>query len=350
MPDSGEVKGQGDVKQLMRGARNAMASCLSVTADDRVTLVCDESTLKVAAALLQAAEETGAEIRCFVLERHVPRPAVKLPPDIVRALEKSTVSIYACHPQEGEVPHRFELIEMVKPLKLRHAHMIQITEDAMMQGMLSDYRQVAKLNDIMVERVGRAGSVRVTSRVGTDVSVTLDPAEPWESSAGVIEPGRWLNLPNGEILTCPAAVDGIFVCDGVVPAADQPERFDIGRKPLRFEVAGGRLVSLTGGPGDLAERVLATIRAGTNLDRIGMFAVGTNFELLMPIGDAIQDLFIPGAYFSFGRSPASGGAKPSWEASAQLTFTGRKTTLELDGFPVIRDGRYDPRILAETES
>ena len=94
----------------------------------------------------------------------------------------------------------------------------------------------------------------------------------------------------------------------------------------------------------------AIIRDGVNLDRIGMFAVGTNFELLMPIGDAIQDLFIPGAYFSFGRSPSSGGHKPSWEASAQLTFTGRKTSLELDGFDVIKEGRYDPAILAETES
>lgn len=350
MPDSGEVKGQGDVTQLMRGARNAMASCLSVTADDRITLICDESTLTVAAALLQAAEATGAQTQCFVLERHVVRPAGKLPPEIVRALEKSSVSIYACRPQEGEVPHRFELIEMVGPLKLRHAHMIQITEDAMMQGMLSDYRRVARLNEIMIQRVSRAASVRVTSSVGTDVSVTLDPTEEWESSAGVIEPGRWLNLPNGEILTCPAAVEGIFVCDGVVPVAEQPERFDIGRKPLRIEVGAGRLVDITGGPGDVAESVLATIRAGVNLDRIGMFAVGTNFELLMPIGDAIQDLFIPGAYFSFGRSPASGSAKPSWEASAQLTFTGRKTTVELDGFPVIKDGRYDPRILAETEN
>jgi leucyl aminopeptidase (aminopeptidase T) len=347
MPDTQEIKGQGDVSRMMKGARNALTSCLSVTSDDIVTLVCDESTLTVAAALLQAAEEVEAKTTCFVLERHVPRPAEKLPPEIVRSLRKSSVSIYAVLPQEGEVSHRFELIQMVEPLGLKHAHMIQITEDAMMQGMLSDYRQVAKLNQIMVERVGRAKSIRVTSRIGTDVSVVLDPTEPWDSSAGVIEPGSWANLPNGEILTCPLAVDGVFLVDGVVPAAEQFDRFDIGRKPLRIELSGGRLVDLSGGPDDLAAKVLANIRAGTNLDRIGMFAVGTNFELLMPIGDGIQDLFIPGAYFSFGRSPSSSGRKPSWEASAQLTFTGRKTSVELDGKLVVDDGRYDPAILAE---
>ena len=204
MPDTQEIKSQGDVSQMMRGARNAMASCLSVTAEDQITMICDVNTLSVAAALLQAAEEAGAKIQSYVLERHVPRPAEALPPEIVRALKKSTVSIYACHPMEGEVPHRFELIQLVEPLKLKHAHMIQITEDAMMQGMLSDYRRVAKLNKIMIERVNRASSIRVSSRAGTDVSVSLDPAEPWEDSAGVVEPGAWRNLPNGEILTCPA--------------------------------------------------------------------------------------------------------------------------------------------------
>jgi leucyl aminopeptidase (aminopeptidase T) len=348
MPDTQEIRGQGDVSRMMKGARNALTSCLAVGAEDTVTLVCDESTLTVAAALLQAADEVGANTNCFILERHVPRPAEKLPPEVVRSLRKSSISIYAVLPQEGEVTHRFELIEMIRPLNLKHAHMIQITEDAMMQGMLSDYRQVAKLNQIMIERVGRAKSIRVTSRIGTDVSVTLDPAERWESSAGVIEPGCWANLPNGEILTCPRAVDGVFLCDGVVPAAEQFDRFDIGRKPLRIELSGGRLADLSGGPGDLAANVLANIRAGINLDRIGMFAVGTNFELLMPIGDGIQDLFIPGAYFSFGRSPSSSGHKPSWEASAQLTFTSRKTSVELDGKLVVDEGRYDRAVLAET--
>ncbi|MBW2276397.1 MAG: hypothetical protein JRF63_02830 [Deltaproteobacteria bacterium] len=349
MPDTQEIKSQGDVSRMIRGARNAMTSCLSATAEDVITMICDESTLTVAAALLEAAEEAGAKTQCFVLERHAPRPVEALPPEIVRALKKSTISIYAVLPQEGEVPHRFELIELVKPLNLRHAHMIQISEDAMMQGMLSDYQRVAKLNKIMIERVSRAKSVRVTSSVGTDVTVTLDRLEPWEDSAGVIEPGAWRNLPNGEILTCPAAVDGVFVCDGVVPTAEQVDRFDIGRKPLRIELSEGRLTNLTGGPGDLADKVLAIIRDGVNLDRIGMFAIGTNFELLMAIGDGIQDLFIPGAYFSFGRSPSAGDHKPAWEASAQLTFTGRKTSVEIDGFDVIKDGRYDPRILAETE-
>jgi hypothetical protein len=347
MPDTAELRAAGDVAHLMRGARNAAKTCLGVSDRDEVTIVCDEASLAPAAAMLLAVEERGARCRCFVLERHVPRPADALPPVIRRSLSRSQVSIYTCHPQDGEAAHRLELIAMVEPCRLRHAHMINATADAMQQGMLSDYRQVARLNDLMVERLSRAAAVRVTTRRGTDVAVVLDPAEPWEKSAGVIGPGEWYNLPNGEIFTCPASVDGVFVCDGVVPATSKLDHFEIGRQPLRLEFRRGILAGAEGGPGDLARRVLDSVRAGRNLERVGMFAVGTNFDLLMPIGNATQDLFVPGAYFSLGRSPSIGGRPASWSSSAQYAFTARKTSLLLDGLPVIREGRYDPAILAE---
>jgi hypothetical protein len=347
MPDTQEIEVAGDITHLMRGARNAVKTCLAVSDRDEATIVCDEASLTVAAALRLAIAETGARCHCFILERHVPRPADSLPPLIRRTLARSTVSIYTCRPREGETGHRLELIALVEPHRLRHAHMINITEDAMQQGMLSDYRQVARLNDLMVERLGRAATIRVTSRRGTDVTVSLDRAEPWERSAGVIEPGHWHNLPNGEIFACPAAVDGVFVCDGIVPITSQLDRFEIGRHPLRLEFRASRLLDATGGPGDLARQVLANVRGGRNLDRIGMFAVGTNFDLLMPIGNATQDLFVRGAYFSLGRSPAAGSRPASWSSSAQYPFTARKTSLLLDGLPVINEGRYDPVLLAE---
>ncbi|HUT76276.1 MAG TPA: hypothetical protein VM285_01225 [Polyangia bacterium] len=347
MPDTEGIRTAGDVAHLMRGARNAVKTCLSVTENDEVTIVCDEASRTVAAALRLAVLEGKARCNCFILERHIPRPADRLPPLIRRALTRSTVSIYTCRPIDGETGHRLELISLVEPHRLRHAHMINVTDDAMQQGMLSDYRHVARLNDLMVERLGRAATIRVTSRRGTAVTVVLDRAEPWERSAGVIAPGQWHNLPNGEIYTCPGSVDGVFICDGVVPITLQLDRFEIGRHPLRLEFRAGRLIDAAGGPGDLARHVLANVREGRNLDRIGMFAVGTNFDLLMPIGNATQDLFVPGAYFSLGRSPATGGHPASWSSSAQYPFTARKTSLLLDGVAVIHEGRYDPVLLAE---
>lgn len=331
---------------LRRGARNAIRSCLGIEAGDVVTLVCDDASIHVAASLFAEIADVGARCHAFILERRSPRPLTGLPAEIGRALKLSKASIYTVHPKEGEYEHRKELIGMVAPLKLRHAHMIRITEDAMMQGMLSDYRRVAKLNAVVKQRLERASEIRVSSASGTDVRVALDPGEPIYSAAGVIEPGEWANLPNGEVYTVPAAVDGVYVCDGTVPSEEKFDRVELSRHPLRIEMANGRLTKLEGGPGKLAESILATVRAGRNVDRVGMFAVGTNFELLMPIGDASQDMYIPGAYFSLGRPVATGSA--AWTSTCQLSFSGRKTSLSIDGEILVDSGRYAPRILELT--
>jgi aminopeptidase len=346
MPDSAELKSRPVPQALRRGARNAVRSCLSIGADDVATRICDDASLTVAAALFAEIQDAGARCHAFILERRAPRPIVGLPAEIGRALKLSKASIYTVHPKEGEYEHRKELIGMVAPLKLRHAHMIRITEDAMMQGMLSDYRRVAKLNAIVRERLARAKEIRVTSATGTDVRVTLDPSEPMYCAAGVIAPGEWANLPNGEVYTVPATVDGVYVCDGTVPSEEKFDRIELSRRPLRIEMAGGRLAKIDGGPGKLANGILATVRSGKNVDRIGMFAVGTNFELLMPIGDASQDMFIPGAYFSLGRPVATGNA--AWTSTCQLSFSGRKTCLVVDGDTLVDAGRYSPRILDMT--
>jgi len=346
MPDSAELRSHRFSESLRRGAQNAVTDCLSVTRDDTVTLVSDEKSLTIAASLLERIDEAGSTVNAFILERRGARPLHRLPTEIVRALGRSTVSIYTAHPQEGEHTHRKELIGLVGPNQLRHAHMLGASEDSMVQGMLSDYRRVAMLNALMVERLRRLPAIRVTSPKGTDVTVELEPGERIFDAAGLIAPGTWENLPSGEVFTCPRSVDGVFICDSLPPTEEPVDRFELGLKPLRIEIARGRLVSMSGGPENLAKRVLATIRSGTNVDRIGMFGVGTNYELLMPIGDRIQDQFVPGAYFSFGR-PASTVAT-SWTSTQQLTFSARKTSLRLGTQLVIDGGRYAPEILEMT--
>ncbi len=346
MPNSEQLRRIIPDQALRRGACNAVNNSLGVFPEDMVTLVCDDASASVAASLLKIIDEKKATARVFWLERLMSRPIAKLPAEIAASLETSTVSIYTAHPHPGESAHRLEIVEKVPPLGLRHAHMVRISEDAMKQGMLSDYRRVARLNELMVSRMRSARRIRVMSRKGTDVQVKLNPIEGWESSAGIIGRGEWFNLPNGEILTCPSSVDGVFVCDALPPLDGESNTFDMVTRPLRIELQAGRLVSVSGGADDVAHRVEVGLRTTPEMDRIGLFAVGTNFELLMPIGDVAQDLFIPGAYFAFGRVPAN--KKVRWSTGRILPFSARRVTLELDGEVVIREGRYSAEILSQT--
>jgi len=343
MPDTAELKKAIVTRDLLRGARNAVRTCLGIGPDDVVTVICDEASIRVAAAIREEIEAAGARSSAFILERHAQRPLAHLPSEIARSLERSTASVYTVHPRDGEFEHRRELIAMVAPCKLRHAHMIRITEDAMRQGMLSDYRRVAALNLFMKAKLLAGQEIRVTSASGTDVRVVLDPSEPIESAAGVIAPGEWSNLPNGEVYTVPSSVDGVYVCDGIAPSEQKLGSSELSRRPLRFDMKGGRLVGIEGGPGDLAAEILDAVKRGQNVDRVGMFAVGTNFEILMPIGDASQDMFMPGAYFSLGRPFAVGTS--SWSSTCQLSFSGRKTSLSVGKETLVEAGRYPQRVL-----
>ncbi len=64
---------------LMPGAHNAIEVCLRVRPDERVTIITDQATREIAAALQAEVEEVGAEHSVFVLENYAPRPLTAMP-------------------------------------------------------------------------------------------------------------------------------------------------------------------------------------------------------------------------------------------------------------------------------
>jgi len=60
--------------ELIPGAHNAVSVCLQLTPEERVTIITDETTCDIAAALRTEVEEIGSEHTVFVLENYVARP------------------------------------------------------------------------------------------------------------------------------------------------------------------------------------------------------------------------------------------------------------------------------------
>src|SRR6266850_1695351 len=59
--------------ELQPGARNAIRDCLRLKADERITIITDEETREIAAALQSEVEDVGAEHAIFVLEERAAR-------------------------------------------------------------------------------------------------------------------------------------------------------------------------------------------------------------------------------------------------------------------------------------
>src|SRR5438552_581433 len=125
---------------LAPGARNAIRTCLRLQPTERITIITDEATSEIAAALQAEVEEIGAEHAVFVIENYAPRPLMAMPQIILNDLAQSQVSIFCAQSQRGELGSRMQVSDVVNKKHIRHAHMVNITPQIMRDGMRADFK------------------------------------------------------------------------------------------------------------------------------------------------------------------------------------------------------------------
>src|SRR6202142_1789691 len=141
--------------ELTPGARNAVQVCLRVQPGEKVTVITDEATKEIAASLVHELDAVGAPYRAWVLEDLTPRPLTDLPQEIVEDLETSQVNIFAVQAQTNELRSRMQMTDVVNRRKIRHAHMVNINRQIMLEGMRADFLKVDRISTKVVETVRR---------------------------------------------------------------------------------------------------------------------------------------------------------------------------------------------------
>src|SRR5438128_8722087 len=202
--------------ELTPGARNAVSVCLQLTPEERVTIITDEATCDIAAALRAEVEAIGSEHSVFVLENYAPRPLTAMPQVILYDLAQSQVSIFCAQSQPGELPSRMQMSGVVNKRHIRHAHMVNINRQIMLEGMRADFREVDALSQRLIERARHAERITCRTPHGTEFEAEFSPKLKWLKTSGIITPEKWGNLPGGEIFTSPKNTNGTFIVDGVV--------------------------------------------------------------------------------------------------------------------------------------
>ena len=79
--------------ELTPGARNAVQVCLRVEPSERVTVITDEASLEIAAALVRELEQVGSPYHAFVLEDLAERPLTRLPQEILDGVDSVRASL-----------------------------------------------------------------------------------------------------------------------------------------------------------------------------------------------------------------------------------------------------------------
>ncbi|HST12147.1 MAG TPA: aminopeptidase [Terriglobales bacterium] len=325
--------------ELTAGARNAVQVCLRMQASERVTVITDEESLEIAAALARELEAAGATYNAFVLEELANRPLTRLPQEILEDLEKADVSIFAVRAQRNELQSRMQMTEVVNRRKIRHAHMVNINRKIMLEGMRADFAKVDRISQKVVEMVRKASKIRAKTPAGTDLVADLNHSYNWLKTSGIISREKWGNLPGGEIFTTPGEVNGIFVIDGVVGDYLCAKFGDLKQTPLTIRVEKNRLVSAESPNQELRDDFWSYTHTDENSDRVGEFAIGTNIELKDVIGEILQDEKYPGVHIAFG-NPYGEHTGAKWYSSTHIDVVGRNFDIWVDSEQIMRGGKF----------
>lgn len=325
--------------QLTPGARNAIRVCLRVEPTEKVTVITDEVSLEIAAALVHELEQVGCPYHSWVLEDVARRPLTDFPQGIADDLDTSQVSIFAVQAQTNELKSRMQMTAIVNRRKIRHAHMVNINKQIMLEGMRADFLKVDRLSAKVVERVRGARQIRAKTAAGTDLMADVNPNYRWVKTSGIISTEKWGNLPGGEVFTTPGEVNGTFVIDGVVGDYLCAKFGDLKSTPLTIQVKNNRLIEAHSANKELKDDFWAYTHTDENSDRVGEFAIGTNIELNDVIGQILQDEKYPGVHIAFG-NPYGEHTGADWYSSTHIDVVGRKFDIWADDEQIMRDGKF----------
>ncbi len=325
--------------ELSPGAYNAVNTCLRIQPSEKVTVITDDDTREIAASIVHELIAVGSPFHAYVLEEVASRPLVGLPAEIAEDMETSEVSIFAVRVQRNELKSRMEMTDIVNRRRMRHAHMVNINRQIMLEGMRADFNRVDALSRKVMDIVTQADKIVARNPAGTDLTADLNHDYKWIKTSGIISPDKWGNLPGGEVFTTPGEVNGTYVVDGVVGDYLCEKYQDLGNQPLTIHMKKNRITEVFSENKELEQEFWAYTHTDENSDLVGEFAIGTNLGLKHVIGQILQDEKFPGVHIAFG-NPYGFHTGANWYSSTHIDVVGTQFDIWVDGQQIMQKGEF----------
>ena len=307
-------------------ALTAVRDCLGIKPHEVLLVVTDPPLAALAGVLAEAARELAREVVLIEYgerdlngqEPPAPVPTAMAAVNAVLAVTSKSITHTAAR-------------RAATAAGARVATMPGITADCLIRTMNADYHAIADRTRRVTELLTRARVARLTTRLGTDITLPIAGIAAIASTGLILEAGEWGNLPSGEAYLHPeeGKSEGVVVVDGALAGVGMVT------EPVRITVKAGVAVEIAGG--EAAERF------ATQLDYVGRLArtvaelgVGTNDRAVLT-GKILEDEKILGTvHLAFGNNASMGG---SVDIPFHVDGIILKPTLTLDGEPLLVDGR-----------
>ncbi|PSP74870.1 aminopeptidase [Halobacteriales archaeon QS_1_68_20] len=265
--------------ELRAPAERAIRQCMALQAEESCCVVTDDERLPIGEALYEVAGETTEDA---VLVRYPPGDQHGgEPPEPVSAAMAGADVVLA--PTSKSLSHTRARTE-ANEAGGRVATLPGITEEVFTTGLDADYERIDEECQWMLEQVGDADEVRVTTESGTDV--TFEPGDrEWLADTGLVhEAGEMSNLPAGEVFVSPEDANGTYVVDGTM----MPHGLLEAGQTLEFEVEDGYVTDISD------EEIRAAVEdaadeVGQDAYNLAELGIGTNVAVTELVGSVLLD-------------------------------------------------------------
>jgi len=310
---------------LERAATVAVRDCLGLKNHERLLVLTDPVLAHLARVLVEAARQIAREV--ILLEYAAREVDGEEPPPPVPVAMAGVDAVVAV--TSRSVTHTAAR-RAATAAGARVATMPGITEDCLIRTMNADYGAIAKRTLRVTELLSAARVARITTALGTDLTLPIDGIGAIASTGLILKPGQWGNLPSGEAYMRPeeGRSSGTLVIDGSLAGIGMLS------EPVRITIENGYAIRIEGGPqaGRFAAQVERLGDAARNVAELG---VGTNDRAIVT-GNILEDEKILGTvHVAFGNNVSMGG---SVDVPFHVDGIVLNPTLTLDGEVLLRDG------------
>jgi leucyl aminopeptidase (aminopeptidase T) len=315
-------------ESLMRSAKIAITDCMAVKLNEKLLIVTDTELEPIGKILFAAGLELGINTAMTlmpVLETH----GTDAPAHVEAAMLKAHAVICATATSLTHTGSRRRACEAGS----RVATMPGITAEILERGLGADYDAIAERTIKVTALLDKANVARVTTALGTDMTIPIDGINAISSTGLIRNPGDFGNLPSGESYMMPkeGASNGVIIVDGSFSG--------IGKMPkgetVKMVVEDGYVTSIEGGSAaaKLIELLEPHGKLGHNLAELG---VGTN-DSAQICGLILEDEKVMGTiHLAVGNNKSMGG---TIGPKIHLDGIVNNPTVLLDGEPLLVNGQ-----------
>ena len=251
-------------------ARKLVEYVMAVKSGEKALIVTDSGrSPHITEALAHAIAGAGAELAIV----HMPprmMGGIDPPLHVGAAIQASDVTFL----QLSYATFHTDTIRTALDGGTRTLEMWGFEEEMMVVGGANvDYPEMEALSLDLTERMTRAKTARFTTPEGSDMTFSLEGREAFALMQTAREAGEHCACPGGEATVCPVlgSAEGVMVSPFCIEHKELGQITD----PMRLEVKGGNVVSITGSAA--ADRFWRIVEdAGELAHNVAEFAFGTN--------------------------------------------------------------------------